>query len=292
MTNLINILASAKICQNLCEAYSETELIHIFKIFIEKITKISYSNLSMLTEFQLNLEQQHVLDIWTEKLKNNQPFQQIVGETDFLNMVLKVNEYCLIPRPETEDLVLEALKYMNQKDSYKVLDIGTGSGCIAISIKKNRPLTQVFGLDIHNQTLQLMSENAQTQDCKITCIQQNFLHEPNWLMLPQFNFIISNPPYIPIFKKTKLSKRVLDFEPHQALFVPDNKPLIFYEKIIDFASTHLNNKGYIFVEFEQDFASQIFDLFNTNNYITEIKKDRFFCDRILIAHKKNVPLPK
>ncbi|MEO7488634.1 MAG: peptide chain release factor N(5)-glutamine methyltransferase [Ferruginibacter sp.] len=217
-------------------------------------------------------------------LLQHTPVQYVLGEAWFYKMKLRVNEHVLIPRPETEELVQLVLdQAIITNTSPSILDIGTGSGCIAIAIKKNMPEATVTAIDISSDALKVAEENAARQQTLIDFLVVDFLDEKQWNNLPKFDCIISNPPYIPLNEKEKLDINVTAFEPHQALFVPDNSPLLFYEKIAAFGKTHLNLKGAIFMETHEDFAKETAALF-TNNYKTvSIKKDLFGKERMVTA---------
>jgi release factor glutamine methyltransferase len=215
-------------------------------------------------------------------LLQHKPIQYVLGETWFYNMKLKINEHVLIPRPETEELV-QLLLNESSYGTVKVLDIGTGSGCIAVAVKKNMPDAIVTAIDVSDDALLVAKENAANQNTEIQFLQVDFLDEKQWTTLPKFDIIISNPPYIPVNEKEQLDINVTAFEPHQALFVPDNSPLLFYKKIAEFASTHLNPSGKIFMETHEDFASQTASLFLQDYKQVTVKKDIFGKERMVVA---------
>jgi release factor glutamine methyltransferase len=188
----------------------------------------------------------------------------------------------LIPRPETEELVMAATNFMHQED-LSVLDIGTGSGCIAIAVKKNKGKAQVTAIDISKAALSIARANAMHQQTEIEFLETNFLIENNWKQLHSYDVIISNPPYIPENEKKLLDKNVAEYEPHDALFVAVAEPLIFYKKISAFGKTHLNKSGKIFMETHMDFAGQVAVYFRQEGYNAEILKDMFGKDRIVVA---------
>ncbi len=223
------------------------------------------------------------IEIALGELLQHKPIQYVVGEAWFYNMKLKVNEHVLIPRPETEELVQLVLNEGKHIKTPTVLDIGTGSGCIAIVVKKDMPQAIVTAIDISSEALMMAKENAVAQQCSIEFLQIDFLDETQWYHLPKFDIIISNPPYIPVNEKEKLDINVTAFEPHQALFVPDNFPLLFYEKIAEFASTHLNPNGKVFMETHEDFANQTAGLFLQQFKEVRIQKDIFGKERMVMA---------
>ena len=223
-------------------------------------------------------------------LLQHKPVQYVLGEAWFFKMKLKVNDQVLIPRPETEELVQLVIDEVHKdefaggiSDNISVLDIGTGSGCIAIAIKKNMPTVNMQAIDVSGGALLLAKENARIQQTDIQFLEVNFLDESNWTKLSVFEVIVSNPPYIPLNEKEKLDLNVTAFEPHEALFVPDNKPLLFYEKIAAFGKNHLADNGKIFVEIHEDLATITAELFKSRSYNVEIKKDIFGKERMIIA---------
>jgi release factor glutamine methyltransferase len=226
------------------------------------------------------------------ELMQHKPIQYILGEAWFFKMKFKVNDQVLIPRPETEELVQLVLdNYNNKKYSQEsgeilsILDIGTGSGCIATALKNNLTNSVVHATDVSEGALEIAKENALNLKAEINFISLDFLNENSWHQLPNIDIIISNPPYIPFEEKKILDKNVTQYEPHQALFVTDSSPFIFYEKIAAFGKKHLLANGKIFVEFHEEFAIQTAAIFEVD-YLVEIKKDIFGKDRMLIINKK------
>ena len=167
---------------------------------------------------QISNQKTEELTIALEALLQHKPVQYVLGEAWFYNMKLKVNEHVLIPRPETEELVQLVLNEAtdNQITTPAILDIGTGSGCIAIALKKNIPAANVTAIDVSKDALQVAKENAAIQNAEIQFLQVDFLDEEQWPALPKFDIIVSNPPYIPVNEKEKLDINVTAFEPHQA----------------------------------------------------------------------------
>lgn len=218
-----------------------------------------------------------------KRIKLNEPVQYIIGEAWFFDMKFKVGPEVLIPRPETEELVQSLLDLRLIKNS-KVLDIGTGSGCIAIAIKKNAPEINVTAIDISSQALLIAKENAKKNDTDISFLQLDMLNESMWESLGQYDFIISNPPYIPEHERTLLDKNVSEYEPSLALFTPDDNPIIFYEKILKFSLTHLNKTGSIFMELHDPFAEKIMNIYSQAGFETKIITDLFGKKRMIIAN--------
>ena len=218
------------------------------------------------------------------QLLEHKPLQYVLGEAWFYHLKLKVNEHVLIPRPETEELVeLIINNYKSVITDPAILDIGTGSGCIAIAIKKNLPAAKLTAVEMSEAALQIAMENATYHNTAVNFLQMDFLEETKWPGLPLFDSIISNPPYIPLSNKRKLDKNVLAYEPHTALFVPDDRPFIFYEKIAAFGKTHLQPNGRVYVEIHEDHAEEVQTIFNIDYSQVVIKKDLFGKERMVMA---------
>lgn len=219
------------------------------------------------------------------ELLQNKPVQYVTGEAWFCKLKLKVNKHVLVPRPETEELVELISKYaygnICRDSPIRILDIGTGSGCIAIALKINLPDAAITAIDICEKALFLAKENATEHQVNIHFAMLDFLVESNWRTLPKFDIIVSNPPYIPVQERKLLEKNVTDYEPHIALFVPDHTPLLFYEKISAFAKNHLNENGKIFVETHEAYAAATAEMFLENFKEVLIKKDIFGKERML-----------
>ena len=258
------------------------------------ITHIIFSHFANLSKSALALSGNNIADTATaaalqealEKLLKHIPVQYITGEAWFYNLKFKVNDQVLIPRPETEELVQEAINYLKGTQGKTILDVGTGSGCIPISIKKNVPDAEIISVDISPCALQTAAENATANNVEIDFRQIDFLDEGTHHSLPVFDVIISNPPYIPENDKDFLDKNVALHEPHLALFVTQNDPLIFYRKIFLFAQEHLATNGKIFLEVHEDYATETVAIFNEENYFTEIKKDMQGKERMVIVSKR------
>jgi release factor glutamine methyltransferase len=219
-----------------------------------------------------------------KQLLQHKPVQYVLNEAWFYKMKFFVNEHVLIPRPETEELVewiVEELKMKNEK--LKILDIGSGSGCISIALKKELPGSEIISIDVSEEALKVARQNAIEQNVKIEFVQLDFLNEKSWSSLKSYNIIVSNPPYIPQNEKSKLDKNVIEHEPHLALFVQDNDPFIFYKRISEFAGSHLKKKGKIFVEVHEDYAAQVQKIFKERGFKIERRKDLHGRDRMICA---------
>jgi release factor glutamine methyltransferase len=271
--------------QQLQTIYNLNEATVITDWVFESLAGIERFDVIKNPDSPLSTIKQEALKNALTALLQHKPVQYVLGEAWFYNMKLKVNEQVLIPRPETEELVQLVLTHIatDQIAAPAILDIGTGSGCIAIALKKNIPQAIVTAIDVSGEALLVAKENAIKQDTTIRFFQTDFLNEAQWTALPTFDIIISNPPYIPINEKEKLDINVTAFEPHQALFVPDKAPLLFYEKIAGFGKTHLNQNGKIFMETHEDYAKETADLFKEYYNEVTIQKDIFDKERMVIA---------
>lgn len=229
-----------------------------------------------------------LLEATLEKLMRHEPLQYVIGEAWFYGLKFFVNEHVLIPRPETEELVDEVIKYLKSDPAKTLIDIGSGSGCIPVSIKKNIPAAGIISVDVSKNALQVAQKNADENKVSIEFLQVDFLNEQQHDLLPQADIIISNPPYIPADEKNSMDKNVTMHEPALALFVPQDDPLIFYKKIKSFADGHLSPEGRIFLEVHENLAKETAAVFDEESYTTVIKKDMSGKERMLIiSHSRS-----
>jgi release factor glutamine methyltransferase len=202
-----------------------------------------------------------------------EPLQYILGETEFYGLTFKVNPAVLIPRPETEELVDWILK-SKLPESPVIFDVGTGSGCIPISLKKNIPNAKVITCDISQKSLEVAKENAKLNQVEVDFIHQNFLEFQKPDQFPMLDVLVSNPPYVTDSEKTRMQKNVLDHEPTTALFVPDHDPLKFYKALVEFSNSYLKEEGLIFWEINECFGKECVLLLKENGYLNvELRKD-------------------
>ena len=234
-----------------------------------------------------------------ESLKQEQPIQYILGDTEFYGLPFKVNNHVLIPRPETEELVEWVFSEVEDLNSeIRILDIGTGSGCIAISLAKQLTNAEVFALDVCKEALKTAKQNAELNNVKVEFIEADILkwNQESRIKNQEFFFgkdvskrqkglfdiIVSNPPYVRNQEKQQMKGNVLDNEPHLALFVEDDNPLQFYNAITEFAKNNLNKNGKLFFEINEYLGSEMIQLLKTNNFIDlELKQDIFKKDRMI-----------
>jgi len=219
---------------------------------------------------------QNKYNLWNNielRLMNGEPIQYITGLANFYDLQFYVNPDVLIPRQETEELVHLILSE-NNFQKIKLLDIGTGCGCIAISLKKNRSDWKIFATDISASALNIASKNAEFNNVKVNFIQDDICNSTVFNSDKKFDIIVSNPPYIPENEMDKIHKNIKNFEPHSALFSPDKNPLKFYKHIANFASEHLIKSGTLYVEINEKFAAETSSLFkNIGLNYTEIIND-------------------
>jgi len=266
----------------LSKFYPETEIQSFFNILIQYKLNLSRVELALqpLLEFNnsnLDFFQKALID-----LKKEIPIQYIIGETEFYGLNFNVNSNVLIPRPETEELVDWVIKDHQNSPSIKILDIGTGSGCIAISLAKNLPNAEVFALDISAEAIKTAKSNAVINNVTVNFMEANIL---TLTKLPhKFDIIVSNPPYVRELEKEQMQTNVLANEPHLALFVKNNNPLLFYNKIADLAKSYLNEDGHLYFEINQYLGTETVELLKLKGFKNiQLKKDIFEVDRMTRA---------
>ena len=278
--------ASTELKEKLTLIYSKSEAENITELVIEHITGTNRSERISDKSKQLNESQGEALLKSIQRLLQHEPVQYVINEAWFCGMKFYVDNNVLIPRPETEELVewiISNLKF--PINTLSILDIGSGSGCISIALKRKLRKAEVWSCDVSPGALTVAKRNAETLSADLKFIQLNFLDEKERNNLPLFDIIVSNPPYVPEKNKYQMSPNVLEYEPRIALFVPDNDPLIFYKTIAEFGKKHLSDSGIIFLELHEDYSNSTEELFKNENYITEIKKDMQGKNRMLLAAK-------
>jgi release factor glutamine methyltransferase len=279
--------------QSLVTLYDVKEIQAITLIAISEVCNLSKAKIKAFPELELPPHQIEKLQNILSQLTTGKPIQYILGKTEFYGLTFYVNPSVLIPRPETEELVEWVLFSVGgeqwavgseQWAVASILDVGTGSGCIAISLKKHLPGFEVSAIDISADALITAKENAELNDVEIDFIQADVLHLKSEIEHPTFEIIISNPPYITQHDKTQMHTNVTDFEPHTALFVPEDDPLIFYKAIADFAVTHLVPGGLLFFEINESYGKEIVELLTDKGFKNiELKKDIGGSDRLIKA---------
>lgn len=270
--------------------YGVEEVTSFFFICTENYYNITRLQLALDSDLAINKEEQTVIFNALEDLKNEKPIQYIIGETEFYGLPFKVNKYTLIPRPETEELVTLVLKTTKQKlkesKPLTCLDIGTGSGCIAISLAKELKEAQVYAIDVSTEAIKKAKENAVLNNVAIEFIKCDILNACNETLNKdlKFNVIVSNPPYVRNLEKAEIKNNVLNNEPHLALFVEDDNPLLFYKAIAEFATKKLHKNGKLFFEINEYLGEETKALVESIGFKNvEIIKDIFNKDRMLSA---------
>ena len=277
--------AYKKLLFELYELYDNREAANIADMVIEYVTGQQKTDRIIHKTIPLNFQQQEQLENLTQQLLQHKPVQYVLQEVWFAGMKFFVNESVLIPRPETEELIdwiTQEIKH-NKIIVKTMLDIGTGSGCIPISLQKKNQALNITALDISKDALKVAEKNAVNLSADIIFICSNFLDENNWKKLPIVDLIVSNPPYIKQSESISMQKVVTDFEPHLALFVSDENPLIFYQKIALFGKNHLSKNGKIFVEINESLGKDVAAIFKKEHYEIELRKDMYGKDRMLKA---------
>ena len=262
---------------------------------IQSICRIVFLDVLQYTKIDIHIRKNEILDeSFVDKffeivrlLKIGHPLQYIIGETEFSGLKFGVNPSTLIPRPETEELVLLAKKRLAA--GKKVLDIGTGSGCIAIALSAACPEAEVTGIDISPEAVETARANAVRNRVKAEFLIRDILHFETeaW---QQYDLIVSNPPYVRESEKQDMQRHVLDHEPHRALFVPDSDPLLFYRRIAEFGCRYLASGGFLYFEINEALGKETAALLENYNYRqVHVVKDLFDKDRFVVAQ---APIPK
>jgi release factor glutamine methyltransferase len=284
-------LAAAEryIRKSLESIYPTNEAVIMADMLLEHFTSFSKGDRLMNKEADLTQEQEVAIHKGVERLLKHEPIQYIMNKCWFYGMELFVDPSVLIPRPETEELVawiisdVRASGYnvfsrgtvdADETDLLKILDVGTGSGCIALALKKAMPQAEVWGCDLSEEALNVARRNGSALDIRVDFQGLNFLDQLQQKQLPTVNFLVSNPPYIPIRDKDLMNKNVVEHEPHTALFVPNDDPLIFYRALAKFASSRLHENGSIYMEIHEDLGNDVVRLFSDEGYNKiELRKD-------------------
>lgn len=273
----------------LSEFYVDTEIEELYFIFCEEFLKLSKIDCRISQDFKLNETQILQFKEALQKLRAGLPYQQILGKTEFYCETFFVNENVLIPRPETEELVEIAIKKIQERRAknqglnldFKILDIGTGSGIIPVTLKKHFPEAKVFALDISEKAIEVAKINAENLKADIEFLQQDYLNEN---LVGLFDIIISNPPYIGKNEISEIENSVKNFEPNIALFSPTEDALEFYIKIAKDCESHLVKGGLLFLEINQKLGTETLELFQNLSH-AELLQDLSRNDRFIFGVK-------
>lgn len=284
--------------EELSALYDEKEIESFFYIVLESFHKKKRIDLALNPAMEMDAIELLRWESILSDLKKQKPIQYILGETEFYGLPFLVNENTLIPRPETEELVewiISDNDELRQPQSVKssklnVLDIGTGSGCIAISLAKNLPNAQVSAIDVSEKALATANKNAEINKVNVNFINVDILNVTDLSELPSSSFhlptpidiIVSNPPYVRNLEKEEIKPNVLEFEPHIALFVEDNDALLFYRKIAELAQKNLSKNGKLYFEINQYLGKETVELLENLGFTTiELRKDIYGNDRMI-----------
>jgi release factor glutamine methyltransferase len=269
--------------QELTPLYDVGEAESFFYLILEAKHQLKRVDIALQPDLAFSETELKTWSSILEQLKKEIPIQYILGVTHFYGLEFEVNSAVLIPRPETEELVdwiIQHSKLKAQHSKFKILDIGTGSGCIAISLAKNLPNAEVFALDVSEQALATTKRNAEKNQVQLAFIHQSILETED--LAQEFDVIVSNPPYVRELEKQEIKKNVLDNEPHLALFVEDNDALIFYRKIAQLAQKNLNPKGQLYFEINQYLGQETLNLLLEMGFKNcELRQDIYGNDRMI-----------
>ncbi len=274
--------AFIRLATKLSKIYDEKEAIYMAAIVMQDAYGLNATKIN--DEIILNTKQKKEYAQITARLLTHEPVQYVLGKTIFFDLPLKLNNSVLIPRQETEELVAWCIETVNRQPSTinRILDIGTGSGCIPIAIKNKLPKVEVHALDVSVDALNVAKENAAINNVGLIFHEVDILNEKAWADLPKYDLIVSNPPYITEGEKSILAKNVIDFEPHIALFSGNNDAQRFVKKIVKFATKHLNLNGYLFFETNEFYAPDTKKIMEENGFKdVDLKKDLNRKDRML-----------
>lgn len=266
--------------EKLTPLYDVMEAESFFAISLEALKGWKRVDVALNPDAELSSDEVEKWNAVLHQLELQKPIQYIFGHTYFYGLDFEVNEHTLIPRPETEELVEWVIHENKNRGQVKIVDIGTGSGCIAISLAKNLPDAQVFAIDVSGEALAMAKRNAENNNVNVTFIQQDILAAE---VLPEdFDVIVSNPPYVRNLEKAEIKQNVLDYEPHLALFVDDNDALIFYRKIALLAKANLPQNGKLYFEINQYLGKETAEMMESFGFTNVVlRKDIYGNDRMI-----------
>ncbi|RLK02337.1 peptide chain release factor N(5)-glutamine methyltransferase [Tenacibaculum discolor] len=269
--------------EQLKSVYPQTEIDTFFFFLIEEYLELKRIDLTLRPDFEISSDKRILLNEALVRLKEEEPIQYILTKTEFYGLPFKVNQNTLIPRPETEELVEWIINEVDKnQESLSILDIGTGTGCIPISLKKHLPKTTVSTIDVSEEALKTAKQNAVLNKVEVSFMHQDILKTEE--LSGEFDIIVSNPPYVRELEKVEIKNNVLKNEPHLALFVEDNNPLIFYKKIADLAKNSLTKTGLLFFEINQYLGLETVEMLKNKGFRQiELRKDLFGNDRMIKA---------
>ena len=267
----------------LAPLYGDGEAKAIARLVFEVRFGLSMSDICLGKDTQLSANNQKELKGIADRLLEQEPIQYVLGQANFCGRTFMVNEHVLIPRPETEELC----QWINSQDArVRLLDIGTGSGCIAITLAAMYPKAEVTAWDISPEALEVARENAKRTHVNVSFEQIDILHLPSNLLHQTYDLIVSNPPYICNKERACMEANVLEHEPHTALFVPDDDPLLFYRAIAQYGQTALEPEGWLYFEINPLYAQPLSDMLHMMSYHDiELKLDQYGKQRMIRAKR-------
>jgi release factor glutamine methyltransferase len=284
----------------LSSIYESREAANIASMVLEKVTGLARLERVTRKEEPMVVQQLHHLTECHHRLLRHEPVQYVLNEAWFSGMKLFVDNHVLIPRPETEELVQWIVndvkesgkdvfeKKPNEADDttkLKILDVGTGSGCIALALKKAMPRAEVWACDVSDDALTVARRNGSELDIRVDFVGLDFLDEAQRIQLPSVDIVVSNPPYVPVQDKEQMQPNVLEFEPHTALFVPDEEALLFYSALAGFGKYRLHKNGCIYMEIHEEMGNAVAELFEKEGYRNiELRKDMQGKERMVKAY--------
>ncbi len=272
--------------KELNEYYPGSEVQGFIRILFESVCGWNYTQQVLNRNERISVSQFHQIENAVLRLKKYEPIQYISGETQFMGLNLKVNSAVLIPRPETEELVDWILRN-NKKEKLRILDIGTGSGCISLALKNSLKSSELFAVDISEGALQVAKQNADLNNLDLNFFQVDILKWENYNW-DSFDIIVSNPPYVRELEKKEMHQNVLVYEPENALFVSNEDPLLFYRRLAEFALEYLVIGGQLYFEINENLGAEMCNLLEHKGFVDiEIKKDIHDKNRMLFCRKKN-----
>jgi len=274
-------VALAFIRKELAGIYSPEETDSLIFLIFERMKGYTRTQFLMAKDETLGRDETNQFLKIVDRLKKHEPIQYILGQTEFYGLPFYTPPGVLIPRGETEELVQWVIQE-NQNKAPTILDIGTGTGCIAISLRKNIPDSMVCGCDISPVCLETARKNAELNQAEVAIVSLDILNPAGSIQFPELDVIVSNPPYIRECEKTLMEKNVLEYEPELALFVPDHHPLLFYDRIADFALVHLKNSGKLYFEINEAFGNECVEMLRLKGFSDIVlKKDLHGKDRMI-----------
>lgn len=273
-----------RIIRELEGLYPDRERISLAEILIQNFTGLDKNRIISEPELKLDDHDETIILQKLDELKQHKPVQYVSGKAFFYDFELEVSPAVLIPRPETEELVNWLSDDYEFVSGLRILDIGTGSGCIIISLGKILKDNYLAAVDISEEALAIAGRNANNLSVPVDLIKMDILDEGQWEQAGKFDVIISNPPYVRESEKQVMNANVLDYEPHKALFVPDEDPLLFYKAISGFSKKHLQPGGALYLEINENLGREIVDLLNNEGFgKVTLKKDMQGKDRMVKA---------